>query len=91
MTIPVAPEDLRQGARKRVLMNATIIGPEGRHQARVVDLTVSGVQILCNHRLEKDWDVIFKRGDMFVAARVAWATRTGAGLEFYRKSECSAL
>ena len=30
-------------------------------------------------------DVIFKHGEIFIAARVTWATEADAGLEFYRK------
>ena len=79
-----ATNDLRTYARKRVLMQASIISAHGIHRARINDLTVSGVRISAEPPLEKDTDVIFKRGKMFVAARVAWTTAGGAGLEFYR-------
>ena len=80
----LATGDLRNHARKRVLMQASIISAHGVHRARINDLNVSGVRISCEPPLEKDSDVIFKRGKLFVAARVAWTMPGGAGLEFYR-------
>jgi hypothetical protein len=80
----LATGDLRNHARKRVLMQASIISAHGTHRARINDLHVSGVRVSCEPPLEKDTDVIFKRGKLFVAARVAWTARGGAGLEFYR-------
>ena len=75
----MATGDLRNHARKRVLMQASIISAHGTHSARIVDLNVSGVRISCEPPLEKDSDVIFKRGKLFVAARVAWTMPGGAG------------
>lgn len=80
----VATGDLRDHARKRVLMNASIISATGTHRARIDDLTISGVRLTCHPPLENDTDVIFKRKATVVAARVVWAAGTSAGLEFYR-------
>ena len=74
----------RKIARKHVLWNAIIISPNGSHVARIRDLSSSGVQISCHNPPTSDCDVIFKRGTIFIAARVAWADETGAGLQFYR-------
>ena len=79
-----ATDELRNHARKRVLMQASIISAHGIHIARINDLTLTGARISAEPPLKKDADVIFKRGKMFVAARVAWTTNGGAGLEFYR-------
>jgi hypothetical protein len=75
---------LRSVDRKRVLMKASLVNADGTHDVRVYDLTVSGARIACDRILPVDEDVIFKRGKLFVAARVAWSNRSGAGLEFYR-------
>ena len=76
--------DLRLAARKRVLMQATIMSVSGSHQARVMDFTASGARVRCDQQLEEGWDVVFKRGELSLGARVAWATSDEAGLQFYR-------
>jgi hypothetical protein len=83
--IQVADCDMRDETRKHVLMQATIISVEGPQRAYVRDLTSTGARIQCDQRLEEDWDVVFKRGEQFVAARVAWSTKHEAGLQFYRE------
>lgn len=65
-------------------MRATIISVEGAQSARVRDLGTSGAGIVCNTPLDAGSDVIFKRGDLLVAARVVWSEHNKAGLEFYR-------
>ena len=76
--------EMRDEPRKHVLMQATIISPEGPQRVYVRDLTVTGARIQAQYSLEEDWDVIFKRGDEFRAARVAWMKDDEAGLQFYR-------
>ena len=48
------------------------------------DISSTGALIAGETRLPTDCDVIFKRGPIFAAAKVAWSNDTGAGLEFYR-------
>ena len=74
----------RSSTRKRVLMTATIIGADGTQPARVNELTSSGTRIACDRPLAPGSDVIFKRGRISIAARVAWSKDESAGLEFYR-------
>jgi hypothetical protein len=76
--------DLRRAKRRRVLMTATVISTECVQRARIRDLTSTGAGITCDTPLERASDVILKRGDLFIAARVAWVDRHAAGLEFYR-------
>jgi len=76
--------DLRRAKRKRVLMTATVICMDCVQRARIRDLTSTGAGITCDRPLERGSDIILKRGDLFIAARVAWAERNTAGLEFYR-------
>jgi hypothetical protein len=80
----IANSDLRRAPRRRVLMEAMIISAEGTQRARINDLTQAGARISCRRLLKQDQDVIFSRGQLFVAAPVAWAAGANAGLEFYR-------
>lgn len=82
---PIAPSDLRDSPRKHVLMHAIIITTDGPQRVHVKDLTLTGARILCEHSIQPDSDVIFKRGDDFRAARVAWTRGEEAGLQFYRE------
>ena len=66
-------------------MRATMISTEGAQTARIRDLTSSGAGIACDRPPEAGTDVILKRGDLFIAARVVWSDKTSAGLEFYRE------
>jgi hypothetical protein len=84
-------EVLRNVDRKHVLMKATLINVDGSHDVRVYDLTVSGARIECKSTVPTGDDVIFKRGGLFVAARVAWSNRSGTGLSFYREVAASEL
>ena len=77
--------------RKHVLLNATIISAEGTQLARIKDLSANGVRISCGRPLTEHSDVIFERDTIFVAARVAWTSKTVAGLEFYRQLNASEL
>jgi hypothetical protein len=72
-------------------MKATLINVDGSHDVRVYDLTVSGARIEGKSTIPAGEDVIFKRGGLFVAARVAWSNRTGTGLAFYREVPASEL
>ena len=57
--------------RKHVLLHATILSASGRHYARISDFSLSGVRVSCANPPAENGDVIFRRGDVFVAARVA--------------------
>ncbi len=81
----------RCSERKRVLMNATIINSDGTHHVRVVDLNSFGARIAGNRLLEVGEDLIFRRGTLFVAARVAWSNRGATGLQFYRELPVSQI
>jgi len=81
----IAPAEMRDAQRKHVLMHATIISAGGSQPASVKDLNTTGVRIQCERPLEAGADVLFKRGDDFRAARVAWTRKGEAGLQFYRE------
>jgi hypothetical protein len=87
----IATRRPRPVARKHVLMRATIINADGTNAVRVHDLSSFGARIACERMLPANEDLIFKRGQLFVAARVAWSSRGAAGLEFYREISKSAL
>jgi hypothetical protein len=80
-----ADADLRDGKRRHVLMRATVIGIDGPQSAHVRDLTSTGARVRCDPPLREGEDVMLKRGDLFVPARVAWTTKDEAGLQFYRE------
>jgi hypothetical protein len=82
--LTVHVRDLRRSRRKRVLMRATLIAMDGVQQVRLKDLTSEGAGIACEVPLAGGTDVVLKRGDLFIAARVVWAEGMTAGLEFYR-------
>ena len=67
-----------------MLLRATLIATEGAQTVRLKDLTSEGAGIACQVPLSAGSDVILRRGDLFIAARVAWADGMTAGLEFYR-------
>lgn len=77
----------RHASRKRVLMKALVICAGGLRDATIRDLSASGAQLFSPEPPPIACDVIFKRDDMFVAARVAWVDGKTYGLEFYRKIE----
>jgi hypothetical protein len=79
----------RKGARKRVLMRGTVYTPHGACMVWIRDVSAKGALVVGDDRLPTDCDVIFKRGPIFAAGRIAWANETGAGLKFYRDlAEC---
>src|SRR6478672_9159668 len=74
----------RTGARKRVLMRGTVYTPEGARTVWIRDISAKGALVMGDDRLPNDCDVIFKRGPIFAAGRIAWSNEIGAGLKFYR-------
>lgn len=84
LTVHTQVRDLRRSKRKAVLLRATLIGTEGAQTIRLKDLTADGAGISCQVPVSAGSDVIIRRADLFIAARVVWAEGTSAGLEFYR-------
>jgi hypothetical protein len=82
--VTVLARDLRRSKRKAVLMRATLIGTDGVQTVRLKDITSDGAGICCEAPLSAGSDVIIRRDDLFIAARVVWAEGNSAGLEFYR-------
>lgn len=83
-TLTVHARDLRRSARKRVILRATLIGTDGAQTVRLKDLTSTGAGLACQVPLAAGSDVVLRRGNLFIAARVAWADGMAAGLQFYR-------
>lgn len=83
-------QQARKAGRKHVFMNAVIISEGGSHSARIADLLSTSVRISCNNPPLANREVIFKRGSVFAAARVAWADQTSARLEFYTEVDAEA-
>jgi hypothetical protein len=74
-----------------VILRATLIGADAAQTVRVKDLTSDGAGLACQVPVEAGSDVVLRRGDLFIAARVAWADGLAAGLEFYRPVELQEL
>lgn len=72
-------------------MTATLVSVDCVQKARIRDLNSSGAGILCETPLKLATDVVLKRGDLFIAARVAWVDGKSAGLEFYRAVDVAEL
>jgi hypothetical protein len=70
--------------RKRVLMVATLFTCDGAQRVRVRDLTPAGAQLQLDSSVSPGSDVIFKRGNLFAAAHIAWTKDCWAGIRFYR-------
>ena len=81
----------RHSERKRVLMRAMIIDPNGTHQATIRNLSAAGAQLSSTKTPRADCDVLFKRGAIFAAARVVWASGKNYGIEFYRVIDAANL
>ena len=75
----------RPAARSRVLMNATLMTPEGAISVRIRDISRTGAQIWGESDVPVDCDAVLKRGSFFAAARVVRAGGRNAGLQFYRQ------
>lgn len=77
----------REKSRKSVLMTAVILTPHGAINVRVRNLSASGARVAADIEIPKGGDLVFKKGEIFKAARFAWARGKEAGIHFY---ECLA-
>jgi len=83
-TTPAMKPD-RSSKRPRVLFEAVLLTPEGARQVRVRDLSQSGAQLLTDGLVKGECDALFKRGELFAAARILWSDDRQLGLRFYRQ------
>ena len=81
-TLSAAP---RVGKRKRVLMTGILFTPDGALRVRLRDVSSTGAHVLAESRMLSDCDALFRKGPLYVAARVAWSRDNEAGLRFYRE------
>jgi len=75
----------RSTQRTKVLMGGTLFTPDGARRVRIRDVSLSGVQVSADAPIPHNCDAIFRRGPIFVAARVVRSRGRDAGLEFYRE------
>jgi hypothetical protein len=66
-------------------MTAVLFAPDGAQNVRVQDLSARGARLLTNGEIRDGCDAVFKRGELFVAARIVWSAKGSAGLIFYRE------
>jgi hypothetical protein len=76
--------DARRSKRNRVILRATLIDADGAQTVRIKDLTGDGAGLVCKVPVAAGSDVVLRRGELFIAARVAWVDGLSAGLGFYR-------
>src|SRR3954462_6101162 len=75
----------RETKRARVLMVGSLMTPEGVRRVTIRDISRTGAQVASDEQIPANCDVLFKRGDLFTAAHVAWSNQGEAGLKFYRE------
>lgn len=75
----------RKAERKRALAVASLCTPNGWAKVRVKDYSNTGVRFISEQSIPVGVDVIYRRGDVFAAAKIIWSTGNEAGLEFYRE------
>jgi hypothetical protein len=75
--------DLRSAERKRVLMRATVLCARGSIQVRIKNISSLGALLNCSGGLPLGEDVLFRRGGIFVAAKIIRAHKAEAALKFY--------
>jgi hypothetical protein len=78
-------EPARRTDRKRVLMMGELISCGGTHRVRIRDFSSKGAQIVCEGSSLEKCDMLLRRGDLCVAAHVAWIKGDEVGLTFYRE------
>lgn len=66
-------------------MTAAVTSPSGTYNVLVRDISREGAQIYADKSISAGHDVCFRRGSIFVAARIAWCRNGMAGLAFYRQ------
>jgi hypothetical protein len=72
----------RSAKRARVLLSAKLKTSFGEVEARLRDLSRKGALVECLQIPPVGSEVVFVRGKIVVAARVAWASEDRVGLEF---------
>jgi hypothetical protein len=80
-----AEEGSRSSHRTRVLMGGILFTPEGVQRVRIRDVSPTGAQVTGETAIPHACDAIFKRGSVFVAAKITRSRQAEAGLEFYRE------
>jgi len=68
--------------RKQVLAMAELVGDFGQVPVRLLDLSETGARISAQIALAQNQEVELRRGDVAAPARIIWARKGTAGLEF---------
>ncbi len=80
--IPSADVGKRVAPRARVLLAAKLQSSLGELDCRLRDLSRMGALLECANLPPVGSDVVFVRGKVAIAARVAWAGENRLGIEF---------
>lgn len=65
-------------------MSATLMTCDGPHKVQVKDISIDGARVLVSQPIRPNSDSIFRRGTVFVAAKIAWSEANEVGVRFYR-------
>ncbi len=88
---PIMSLTPREGKRKSVLMTGILFTPDGALRVRLRDLSSTGVRVFAESKMLSDCDALFRKGPLYVAARVVWSRDKEAGLRFYRELSAEEL
>jgi hypothetical protein len=85
MTVHSKVESARSADHRRVLISGVVVTPAGDRRVMIRDISPSAAQVTSRDKLPGNCDVLLKRGELFVAARVAEVSGEMARLYFYRE------
>ena len=74
--------DQRRDKRSRVFLNATLLSAHGETNVRLSDLSTFGACADRPNGIQPGDEIHVSRGDLSVAARIAWASDGLVGIEF---------
>lgn len=74
-----------------MLLSATLIASDGAFKVQIKDISAKGARVLSKSLVTSSGDTIFRRGRVFVAAKISWSEREEMGLRFYRQLSESEL
>jgi hypothetical protein len=72
-------------------MGGTLFTPHGAQRVLMRDVSPTGAQVSGDEAIPHSCDAVFKKGKLFVAARVVRSRGVEAGLQFYRELTAAEL
>lgn len=88
--VTTTPSDRAIGLT-RVFLGGTLFTPDGAQRVLIRDVSRTGAQVSGDAAIPPICDAVFKRGSLFVAARVIRSRGLEAGIRFYRELSSAEL